>query len=64
MTGITAQRFGGGRAFAQIEQRIGVDRLANEGLDLKVRQRQQLDCLLQLRRHHQGLGLPQVKAGA
>ena len=61
---IIARQFGGGAPFAQFEQRIGVDRLANKGLDLKVRQRQQLDRLLQLRRHHQGLGLPQVKAGA
>jgi hypothetical protein len=46
------------RGFADVEQRIGVQRLADEGLDLEVGQRQQLDRLLQLRRHHQRLRLP------
>ena len=51
------------RAVGDLEQRIGFQRLADEGLDFEIGQRQQLDCLLQLRRHHQRLGLPQVKAG-
>jgi hypothetical protein len=51
---------------AQFEQRVGLKHLGDEGLDLEVRQREELDCLLQLRRHHQrltqGLFGPQVKA--
>ena len=43
-----------------IEQGIGLERLADESLDFEVRQRQQLDRLLQLRRHYQRLRLPQV----
>ena len=42
---------------ARLEQRIRLQRLADERLDLEVRQRQQLDCLLKLRRHHQRLRL-------
>ena len=45
-----------------LEQGIGVERLADIGFDLEVGERQQLDRLLQLRRHHQRLALPQVKA--
>jgi hypothetical protein len=48
----------GGRSIANIEQRVGIERLANEGLDLEVGQRQQLDRLLKLRRHNQRLSLP------
>jgi hypothetical protein len=47
-----------------IEQRIGFQRLGNEALDLQIGRRQQLDCLLQLRRHHQRLRLPDIEAGA
>jgi hypothetical protein len=43
---------------AGFEQRIGLQGLANERLDLEVGQRQQLDRLLELRRHHQRLRLP------
>ncbi len=60
-------RFGGAalwRGHSQFEQRIRLYSFADEGLDLEVRQRQQLDRLLELRGHHQGLGLPQIKAGA
>ena len=47
-----------------LEQRILLDLLGDEALDLEVRQREQADRLLQLRRHHQRLGLPEVEAGA
>jgi hypothetical protein len=47
---------------ANLEQRIGFERFADEGFDLEVRQRQQLDRLLQLRRHHQRLRLAKVEA--
>ncbi len=49
-----------GRGF---EQRVLVELLGDEGLDLEVGERQQLDRLLELRRHHQRLGLAQVEAG-
>ncbi len=49
-----------GAHFARLQQRIAFQRIADEGLDLEVRQRQQLDRLLQLRRHHQRLRLPEV----
>ena len=52
------------RGLAEIEQGIGFQRLADERFDLEVGQRQQLDRLLELRRHHQRLGLAQVQAGA
>jgi hypothetical protein len=53
-----------GAQLARFEQRVAVQRLANEGLDFEVRQRQQLDRLLQLRRHHQRLRLAEIEAGA
>src|SRR3546814_6654173 len=40
-----------------IEQRIAFERLGQIGLEFEVRQRQQLDRLLQLRCHHQRLRL-------
>ena len=43
------------RCLAEIEQRIGIERLADEHFDFEVRQRQQLDRLLQLGGHHQRL---------
>ena len=51
-------RFGLGRAAAlllprRLEQRILLDLIGDERLDLQIRQRQQLDRLLKLRRHHQ-----------
>ena len=49
------------RSFTDFQQRIGFERLADEGFHLEVRQRQQLDRLLELRRHHQRLGLPDVQ---
>src|SRR5690606_32743215 len=56
---------GGGRLdarqFAGFEQRVGFESFPNERLDLEVRQRQQLDRLLELRRHRQRLRLPQVE---
>src|SRR3569623_150821 len=45
-----------------VEQRIALDLLCDEGLDLEVRQREEADRLLQLRGHHQRLRLPQVEA--
>ena len=45
------------------QQRILLDLLGNEGLDLEIRQRQQLDRLLELRRHDERLALPQIEAG-
>ena len=42
-----------GACIADIEQRICVQRLADERFNFQIRQRQQLDRLLQLRRHHQ-----------
>jgi hypothetical protein len=49
---------------AHLEQRIALQRFADEGLDLQVGQRQQLDRLLQLRRHHQRLRLAQIETRA
>ena len=48
--------------FAHFQQRVRLQRVADEGLDFQIGQRQQLDRLLQLRRHHQRLGLPQIEA--
>ena len=53
-------RLGRGR----IEQRVGLKRLGNEAFNFEIGGRQQLDRLLQLRRHHQRLGLPKIKARA
>ena len=44
------------------EQRIAFQRVADETLDFQIGQRQQLDRLLQLRRHHQRLRLPKIEA--
>ena len=46
---------------AEFEQGIGFECFADEGLELEVRQREQADRLLQLRRHHQRLGLPKIE---
>ena len=48
---------------AGFQQRILLHLLGDEGLDLEVGQRQQLDRLLELRRHHQRLGLTEIEAG-
>ena len=46
----------------RIEQRITLERLGEIGFEFEVRQRQQLDRLLQLRRHHQRLRLAEIEA--
>ena len=46
-----------------VEQRVLLQLLGDEALDLEVGQRQQPDRLLELRRHHQRLALPKVEAG-
>ncbi len=51
-------------AGAGVEQRVTLDLLGDEALDLDVRQSQQADRLLQLRGHHQRLALAEVEAGA
>jgi hypothetical protein len=56
-----AARLGLRRA-AAFEQRVLLDLLGDEAFDLEIAQRQQADRLLQLRRHHQRLGLPEVEA--
>jgi len=57
------QYLGDDRGFpADVEQRIGVERFADEGFNFEVGQRQQLDRLLQLRRHDKRLRLPQIEA--
>src|SRR3546814_5223700 len=45
-----------------VEQRIAFERLGQIGLEFEVRQRQQLDRLLQLRCHHQRLRLAEIEA--
>jgi len=60
--GFEFHSFRGGAAAAQIEQRIGFQRLANEAFDFQIGQRQQLDRLLELGSHHQRLALPKIKA--
>ena len=57
----------GHRAFAlvrraRLEQGIALDLLGDEPLDLEIGQREQADRLLQLRRHHQRLRLPEIEA--
>ncbi len=56
-------RIAGGLAayFAHFQQGVGFERIGDESLDFEIGQRQQLDRLLQLRRHHQRLGLPQIE---
>ncbi len=44
-----------------LEQRILLDLALDIGRELEIRQLQQLDRLLQLRRHHQRLGLPKIE---
>jgi hypothetical protein len=51
-------------AAPDLEQRILLELLGDEALDLEIRQREQLDRLLQLRRHHQRLRLAQIEARA
>jgi hypothetical protein len=46
----------------RLEQRILLQLLGDEAFDFEVGKRQQLDRLLQLRRHHQRLALAQVEA--
>ena len=48
----------------RFEQRIALQLFRDEGFDFQIGQRQQLDRLLQLRRHHQRLAVPQVEARA
>ena len=48
---------------ARFEQRVAFERFADEGLDLEVARREQADRLLQLRRHHQRLGLAEIEPG-
>ena len=48
---------------SRFEQRIALQLVADEGLNLQVGQRQQANRLLQLRRHDQRLGLAKVEAG-
>ena len=50
------------RQFPRFQQGVLFQRVADECLDLQIGQRQQLDRLLQLRRHHQRLRLAQVEA--
>jgi len=57
-----ADILGGGRA--RLQQRIGLQRLADKGLDLEIGSCQQSDRLLQLRRHHQRLRLAKIQTGA
>jgi hypothetical protein len=58
------RRFGGRRrlAGAGIEQRIALELLGDEALDLEVGQSQQPDRLLELGRHHQRLALAEIEA--
>ena len=51
------------RAFIAFEQGIAFEFLLDEGRDLDVRKLEKLDCLPQLRRHHQCLALTEVKTG-
>ena len=48
--------------FAHFEERVRFERFGNEGFDFEIGQRQQLDRLLELGRHHQRLGLPDIEA--
>ena len=50
-----------GRA-AAVEQRIFLQLNRDERINLQIGKRQQLDRLLELRRHHQRLALPDVEA--
>ena len=45
------------------EQRVLLDLLGDEAFDLEIAEREQADRLLQLRRHHQRLGLSEFEAG-
>ena len=46
------------------QQRVFLQRLGNECFDFQIGRGQQADRLLQLRRHHQRLRLPEIKTGA
>ena len=46
--------------FYPLQQRIALDFLVDEPVELEMRQLQQPDRLHQLRRHHQGLRLAQL----
>ncbi len=59
--GVRALRFAPACDF---EKRITLQFVGDIGLDLQIRQREQLYCLLQLGRHHQRLALTQVEAWA
>ena len=48
-------------ALVALEQRVALQLLVDEGLQFHVGHLQQLDGLLQLRRHHQGLALAEVE---
>jgi hypothetical protein len=50
------------RGIVSFEQRVRFELLLDESRHLDIRQLQQLDRLLQLRRHHQRLGLTQIEA--
>jgi hypothetical protein len=50
-------------AIFSLEQRVALDFRFQEGLQLDIRHLQELDRLLQLRRHHQPLGLAQFEFG-
>ena len=47
--------------FVALEQRIALELRLDEGVELEVGQLQQPNRLLQLRRHHQLLALPQLE---
>ncbi len=51
-----------GRRFVVLQQRIALELLIDERRKLHLGKLQQLDRLLQLRRHHQGLRLAQIEA--
>ena len=48
--------------FVALEQRIALEFRLDERVEFEVRQLQQPDRLLQLRRHHQLLALPELEA--
>jgi hypothetical protein len=52
----------GGRAVVALEQRILLQLALDIGRELQIRQLQQLDSLLQLRRHHERLGLAEIES--
>jgi hypothetical protein len=54
---------GGLRPPRRLEQRIVLDLILNETVELKLRELQQPDRLEKLRRHHHRLALPQIEFG-